>query len=88
MQQPTSPVAQRMRAVRRGVIAGAVAIFITVWIAVAAFGKGGTSTAATSTSSDSSSGTTQSQSDDGGVFSQPSQQSHQSQPSPATTGQS
>jgi hypothetical protein len=87
MQKPTSPVAQRMRTVRRGVIAGAVAIFITVWVAVAALGKGGTSSAATSapsTSSDSS-GTTQSQSDDGGVS---SQQSQQSQPDPVTTGQS
>lgn len=65
MQAPPSPVKQRLRTVRRRITTGVLATFATAWLAVAAFGKGGTSETTSTTSSSSGSSTT-TQSDDGG----------------------
>lgn len=48
---PESPVARRLRVVRRRIAAATLATFVAAWLAVAALGKGGsTSSAATSPS--------------------------------------
>src|SRR6476620_6899772 len=60
---PESPVARRLRLVRRRIAAGALATFVAAWLAVAALGKGG-STSSTVTNPAPTTGTP-SQSDDG-----------------------
>jgi hypothetical protein len=66
--QPPSPVAQRLRTVRRRVSVGVIAAFVAAWLAVAILGKGGTASTAKASGSSGSSTPTQSQSEDNGQF--------------------
>ena len=57
MEPAKPPISARLRAIRTRVTVGVVALFAAAWLAVAAFGKGGTSTksaAATTTQATSS----------------------------------
>jgi hypothetical protein len=55
MQQPPSPISERLRTIRRRVTVAVLATFVAAWLAVAAFGKGGGQSSATAASSGSSS---------------------------------
>lgn len=68
MQDPASPIQQRLRTVRRRIAAGVLATFVAAWLAVAAAGKGGASgpTPANADSSQAAPGAA-TQSDDGGA---------------------
>jgi hypothetical protein len=96
MQRPTSPHSQRLRTLRRRVAAGALATFVTAWLAVAALGKNGSSTAAASSTTSSGSSGTPSRTDDGSAggidggrsSGEDQSQSQDSQSGPVTTAQS
>jgi hypothetical protein len=54
MQQPASPISERLRTIRRRVTIAVVATFVAAWLAVAAFGKGGESSGQSASSGSSS----------------------------------
>jgi hypothetical protein len=68
MQQPASPISERLRTIRRRVTVAVVATFLAAWLAVAAFGKGGQSNGQSASSGSSS----QAAPSDGATEQQPS----------------
>jgi hypothetical protein len=68
MQQPPSPISERLRTIRRRVTIAVVATFVAAWLAVAAFGKGGQSSGQSASSGSSS----QAAPSDGATEQQPS----------------
>jgi hypothetical protein len=92
MQQPPSPISERLRTIRRRVTVAVLATFVAAWLAVAAFGKGGGHSSAAAASSGSSSQSAPS--DDGygfqddGSGGQSSDSGAGSAPAPLTSSQS
>src|SRR4051794_30880208 len=64
-QSPEPPVKQRLRLVRRRIMAAVLATFVAAWLAVAALGKGGASSTAP-TSGSPATGTSSQSGDDTG----------------------
>src|SRR5512133_1729873 len=82
---PDPPVQQRLRLVRRRIVAAVLATFVAAWLAVAALGKGGsTSTAATSGAPATGSS---SQSDDGAISPQSGDDSGTDELGPPQSGE-